>query len=203
MLIAHGKFYLHGQVVIGVKCGRYVQLVLINISDHCMRSRQMGAEGFPRVIGCLLGQHTGRSVDICNSFEMLEVSANGDASGEDVADIDHAIYDQRREQYAETFKSLDVIGWYATGEEVLARDMSLHRKVSENTEAPIFLLVNPKAAMIPGTRDLPATLYESGMMDAAADAVTLGCSPACCVFAALLHVLCSGISRDSHRQLKR
>jgi COP9 signalosome complex subunit 6 len=169
----------------------HVQLVLINISDHCMRSGQMGAERFPRVIGCLLGQHTGRSVEICNSFEMLEVLATGDASGEDLADIDHTIYGQRREQYAETFKSLDVIGWYATGEELLARDMSLHRKFSENTEAPIFLLVNPKAAMVPGTRDLPATLFESGMTDAAAGAVPIGCSLPFYVYAAVQPALCS------------
>jgi COP9 signalosome complex subunit 6 len=97
---------------------------------------------------------------------MVETSATGDSDCEDMASIDQAIYDQRREQYAETFKSLDVIGWYATGEELEARDMSLHRKFAENTEAPIFLLVSPRAAMNPGTQDLPVMLFESGTINA-------------------------------------
>ena len=48
-----------------------LQLVLINISDHFVRIRANGlgqADG--RVYGCLLGQQTGRVVDISNSFEL-------------------------------------------------------------------------------------------------------------------------------------
>jgi len=48
--------------------------VLINISDHYTRTRvNTGAPPAGRdvyVLGCLLGQQSGRSVDISNSFEM-------------------------------------------------------------------------------------------------------------------------------------
>jgi hypothetical protein len=47
------------------------QLVMINISDHFTRMRANYPEQLQlRVLGCLLGSQTGRTVDISNSFEM-------------------------------------------------------------------------------------------------------------------------------------
>ena len=49
------------------------QLVLINVSDHHTRTKANtpgGGGAVPRVMGCLLGQQSGRTVDISNSFEM-------------------------------------------------------------------------------------------------------------------------------------
>ena len=49
-----------------------MQLVLINISDHSTRVHANGNTEQPRtrVLGCLLGQQTGRVVDIINSLEI-------------------------------------------------------------------------------------------------------------------------------------
>ncbi len=50
-----------------------MQLVLINISDHTTRIRANKVDASspsPRVLGCLLGQQTGRVVDISNSLEL-------------------------------------------------------------------------------------------------------------------------------------
>ena len=49
-----------------------VQLILINISDHSTRVHANNNVEHPRarVIGCLLGQQTGRVVDIINSLEI-------------------------------------------------------------------------------------------------------------------------------------
>ena len=53
------------------------QLVLINVSDHHTRTKANtpsssggGGGAVPRVMGCLLGQQSGRTVDISNSFEI-------------------------------------------------------------------------------------------------------------------------------------
>lgn len=54
---------------------RALQLVLINISDHHTRTKANATGGASaprvyRVMGCLLGQQSGRTVDISNSFEI-------------------------------------------------------------------------------------------------------------------------------------
>ena len=62
-------------------------LVIVNVSDHYTRMRlatsrgkQAGSSqnGVERVIGLILGEQTGRVVEICNSFELdYTVSENG------------------------------------------------------------------------------------------------------------------------------
>jgi COP9 signalosome complex subunit 6 len=137
-----------------------VQLVLINISDHCMRIRSQDQDGYPRVIGCLLGQHNGRCVDISNSFEMVETGTPENP------DFIESVFAAKQTQYAECFKSLHAIGWYAT-DTLQPSDLHLHKRFIEVTEiqAPVFLLLDPKGAMEPGMKELPVELYESGTSD--------------------------------------
>lgn len=88
------------------------QLVIVNISDHYNRVRlslPSGTEAYPdgvaRVIGCLLGTQTGRTVEVVNSFEMVKGGAG----------IDQEHLKLRKDQYKEVFPALELIGWYATG----------------------------------------------------------------------------------------
>ena len=68
--------------------------MLINVSDHHTRTRAncptAGAE--VRVLGCLLGQQSGRTVDISNSFEMRSVEGAGAAA------IDEAFLHKKMDQ---------------------------------------------------------------------------------------------------------
>lgn len=70
------------------------QLVLINISDHFTRFKANGPEGAPppTVMGCLLGVQDGRSVDVCNSFEMRFTQ------GEEGWEVDHPFLLKKQEQ---------------------------------------------------------------------------------------------------------
>jgi COP9 signalosome complex subunit 6 len=136
-----------------------MQLVLINISDHFMRMRMSGEQPAPRVVGCLLGEQNGRTVDISNSFEML-------CTGSDSSpDFDRAVFDAKQSQYAECFTSLHVLGWYTTGGTVQQRELQLHRKFMDHTEtqAPILLVLDPSKAMAPAAKELPVDMYESGV----------------------------------------
>lgn len=56
-----------------------MQLVLLNISDHYVRTKANGmASERDGVYGCLLGQQQGRDISISNSFELLlETTADG------------------------------------------------------------------------------------------------------------------------------
>ncbi|PSC73827.1 COP9 signalosome complex subunit 6a [Micractinium conductrix] len=143
-------------------------LVLINISDHHTRMRANaggagpstsgaggsggGAGGGVRVMGCLLGQQSGRTVDISNSFEMQ--LAPGSASG-----IDESFLQRKMEQYKQTFPQQDVVGWYATGTELSDADMAIQRKLMDINESPVFLRLDPSCE--PSRKDLPVYLYES------------------------------------------
>lgn len=127
-------------------------LVLINLSDHYTRIKANSTAGtHVRVMGCLLGSQSGRTVDISNSFEM-----RFDAEG---LNLDQAFLTKKQEQYKQVFPKLDVVGWYATGSELQDADMHMHRKVSEINESPVFLLLNPMVDCL--RKDLPVTLYET------------------------------------------
>ena len=152
-----------------------VQLVLINISDHAMRAKQVQQQSaFPRIIGCLLGSHAGRNIEIINSFEMVERARdNGEAA------FDAETFNQKLEQYQEVFKSLELIGWYATGAGLQASDLSVHRQLTEHCEAPILLSMDPHAATQVGAKELPLALYESGaQVTTSRCASLLACLPA-------------------------
>lgn len=135
-----------------------VQLVLINISDHFMRYRMSGNEEIPQVIGCLLGEQTGRHVDVSNSFEMLLRGTP------DSPDFDKAVYTSKLEQYAECYKNLHVLGWYSTGGAVSLTELLLHKKFIEHSDvqAPIFLVMDPARVMVPSAKELPLDMFESG-----------------------------------------
>lgn len=117
-----------------------------------------GDEPTPRVVGCLLGEQTGRTVDISNSFEM-------NATGTDNSpEFDRPVFDQKHSQYAECFKTLQVLGWYSTGGPVQERELQLHKKFMEHTEtqAPILLMLDTGRAMTPAAKELPVDMFESG-----------------------------------------
>ncbi|EIE22810.1 Mov34-domain-containing protein [Coccomyxa subellipsoidea C-169] len=130
-------------------------LVLINISDHAtrMRANKLGEENNYRVLGCLLGQQSGRVVDISNS---LEINYH---IGELGIDIDEAYLTRKQEQYKQTFPKLDTVGWYSTGSEVEEADMQIHKMITHFNESPVYLLLDPD--MNRTHKDLPVSLYES------------------------------------------
>ena len=76
------------------RAGACLQLVLINISDHSTRvhaNNPVDGER-TRVLGCLLGQQSGRVVDISNSLEIKY------ETGEHGTVIDEAYLAKKQEQ---------------------------------------------------------------------------------------------------------
>ncbi|CAL8470813.1 g10355 [Coccomyxa elongata] len=130
-------------------------LVLINISDHATRVRanKVGQATNHRVLGCLLGQQSGRVVDISNS---LEINYH---IGEHGVVIDEAYLTKKQDQYKQTFPKLDTVGWYSTGSDVDEGDMQIHKMIMNFNESPVFLLLDPN--MNRTHKDLPVSLFES------------------------------------------
>jgi len=95
----------------------------------------------PRVLGCLLGTHSGRVVDIANSFEL---KVDGVVGG--VPQIDSAFLARKQDQCEsaavagaslgltaltdkKVFPKLDIVGWYGTGAVLQDADLVLQRTV--------------------------------------------------------------------------
>ncbi|KAL4515915.1 hypothetical protein Ndes2526B_g00630 [Nannochloris sp. 'desiccata'] len=137
-------------------------LVLINISDHHTRNKVNAppdqGSAPARVVGCLLGEQSGRSVSIRNSFEV------GNTFPEDANQLDIPFLYKKLEQYKQTFPQLDVIGWYATGSAVGSVEMDIQRKIMELNESPVFLLLDTTtrgASSAAASDQLPVSLFES------------------------------------------
>jgi len=132
-------------------------LVLINMSDHWIRTRVQNNVDNPRVIGALLGIQTGRNIEIMNSFELVY----------DVVDkrivIDSKYLTPKQEQFKKVFPTYDFLGWYSTGESAQSSDMDIQRSpaIVEFNESPLYLVLDPIAAGRKQTKELPVMIYES------------------------------------------
>lgn len=123
-----------------------------------MRYKVVGDEDMPKVIGCLLGEQTGRHVDVSNSFEMRLTGTP------DSPDFDRDVYSSKLSQYAEVYKDLHVLGWYCIGSVLREFETTLHKKFMEQSDvqAPILLMMNPAKVMVPSAKELPLEMFESG-----------------------------------------
>jgi COP9 signalosome complex subunit 6 len=143
-------------------------LVIINISDHFNRFAAMKIFGHPnpvpagdsssavltdldgniRVIGILLGNQDGRTVEIRHSFELPARTLSFSDAGIPTVDVDLEFLQVRIDQYKQIFPNYHVVGWYTTGSVVTDDDIRLHKDVfSVLNESPFLMLVNVAACM--------------------------------------------------------
>jgi COP9 signalosome complex subunit 6 len=131
-------------------------LVLVNITDHFTRCslRQPGNHG-GRAVGVLLGQQSGRKVEIFTSYELLY-----DNTGATVK-INGEFLKERREMFLQVFPDYDVVGWYTTGTKITAEDIqAIHKEVFlELNESAVVLCLDAKPE--PKSRKLPVYILET------------------------------------------
>lgn len=130
-------------------------LSLMTVSDHHVRTKAQNGDA-KGVAGVLLGQQTNRTVRLMNAFEALV----GDNGGVDVAFLK-----DKMDMYRKVFPKLDVVGFYATGQDVdAASAKAMYRALLEVTESPVLLLmdvaIQPDAKQ---TAKLPVKLFETEM----------------------------------------
>lgn len=135
-------------------------LVLINISDHFVRTRSQGGN-LQLLLGAVIGAQEGRRIDVHSSFELLvEQAADGGRS------LDVEFLQQRLAQYLEVFPRYEFLGWYCLGAEPQESDKALHKKVQEVTanENPFLLLIDTQkleTERAGQSEDLPVKVYDS------------------------------------------
>ncbi|KAG0467977.1 hypothetical protein HPP92_017305 [Vanilla planifolia] len=145
-------------------------LVIVNISDHYTRvkaqlhhsatigtaspstavSNGSGATA-PRVFGCVIGVHRGRTVEIFNSFELIidPVSQT----------FDRVFLEKKQELYKKVFPNFYILGWYSTGSDAQESDMLIHKALMDINESPVYVLLNP--LINHAKKDLPVIIFES------------------------------------------
>jgi len=101
-------------------------MVIVNISDHFTRVKVSKSGANPRVYGILLGQQSGRKVEIFNTYEIL-IADNGH--------IDSEFLKKRLQQFQRVFSHDEILGWYATGK-LENTDIGLHQHIESYNESP-------------------------------------------------------------------
>ena len=129
-------------------------LVIMNISDHYTRVKmqQENSQDQPQVYGALLGTQKGRSVEICNSFELV-VSFNNSH-----VELDKEYFTSKEESFKQVFTTMDFVGWYTIGSEPSHEDAQFHQQISTENENSLLLKLHPLAR---NTQHLPISIYES------------------------------------------
>lgn len=137
-------------------------LLIINITDHVTRlnlPKQRGnarGERTNQAIGCLLGQQTGKKVEIHTSFE-LDYEVKGDH-----ADIDTAFTSDRIEAFTKTFPDFGVLGWYTTGTTITPNDLAVtHKQICETAGIEDCLVLVMDSNPAAGLKHLPLWTFES------------------------------------------
>ncbi|KAF9073781.1 COP9 signalosome subunit 6 [Rhodocollybia butyracea] len=130
-------------------------LPILNISEHFTRLKLQKETALPFTLGALLGTQNGREVEIVNSFELV---LDGEA-------IDHVFLVDRRDQYKQTFPSLEFIGWYTVAPIPTSRHIELHSQFTGYCSTPLLLLLQPNASLIGSATDgtsqsIPFKAYE-------------------------------------------
>ena len=124
-------------------------LVVINMSDHFTRFRaqsQSGEAHVPRVFGAVLGEQSGRKVELGNSFEM-KVTGGGTTALAIAIDY----LKQRLEQYKKTFPKYEMLGWYSTASALEPSDLMLHTTLTEAiSESLLYCTLDPQGLLTAG-----------------------------------------------------
>ncbi|XP_064394720.1 COP9 signalosome complex subunit 6-like [Halichondria panicea] len=127
-------------------------LVIMNISDHYTRSHmQRGGTTKECVYGALLGTQKGRSVEICNSFELVVTSVD------DAIVLDREYFTEKEEQFRQVFSSMEFLGWYTIGDTPTSQDAAFHEQLCRDRDNSLLLKLNTCAR----TNQLPVSVYES------------------------------------------
>ena len=134
----------------------------MNITDHVTRLNlpvqrsNATIERTKRAVGCLLGQQTGKTVEIHTSFE-LDFEVKGDH-----AFIDTAFMAERMEAFTKTFPDFGVLGWYTTSTLITPNDLSVtHKQVCQTAGIEDCLVLVMDANPARGLKHLPMWTFES------------------------------------------
>ncbi|KAJ1991313.1 proteasome regulatory particle subunit [Coemansia spiralis] len=119
-------------------------LVLLSIVDHYNRV----AKTTKRVVGVLLGQVNGDTVNVANSYA---VPFEEDEKNPSVWFLDHNYIEIMRDMFKKVNAKEKVIGWYHSGPKLRSSDLQISELFKRYTPNPVLVVVDvqPKGIGIP------------------------------------------------------
>ncbi|KAH8550232.1 26S proteasome regulatory subunit rpn-8 [Umbelopsis sp. PMI_123] len=120
-------------------------LVLLSVTDHYNRAAK---DSKKRVVGVLLGQSKGKSVNVANSFA---VPFEEDDKDPNVWYLDHNYVEAMNDMFKKVNAKEKMIGWYHSGPKLRASDLEINELFKRYTPNPVLVIVDvkPKDISIP------------------------------------------------------
>ena len=111
-------------------------LVLLSVADSFNRSAKGSKR---RVVGVLLGQNNGKTVNVANSFAVPFEEDDKDPS---VWFLDHDFVESMYDMYKKINAKEKLIGWYHSGPKLRASDLLINEVFKRWTPNPVLVVVD-------------------------------------------------------------
>ncbi|TFK19162.1 Mov34-domain-containing protein [Coprinopsis marcescibilis] len=126
-------------------------LVLLSVTDHHARSIQQRSSN-KRVVGVLLGQDNGKSVNVANSFG---IPFEEDEKDSKTWFLDHNYIEGMYDMFRKVNAKERMIGWYHTGPKLRASDQEINDLFKRFIARPVMVIVDVR----PNTVGIPTDAY--------------------------------------------
>ncbi|KCV71513.1 26S proteasome regulatory subunit N8 [Fonticula alba] len=120
-------------------------LVLLSVVDHYNRVAKGTTK---RVVGVLLGQWNGSTIDVSNSYAVPFEEEGQDSS---IWFFDHGYLEEMWHMFRKINAREKIIGWYHTGPALRSSDLAIHSVMSRFCPNPVLVTidVNPECVGLP------------------------------------------------------
>jgi len=125
-------------------------LVLLSVTDHHARSVSRGST--KRVVGVLLGQDNGKTINVANSFG---IPFEEDEKDPKTWFLDHNYIEQMWEMFKKVNARERMIGWYHTGPKLRASDHEINDLFKQYIARPVMVIVDVR----PENQNIPTDAY--------------------------------------------
>ncbi|GAW05833.1 Mov34-domain-containing protein [Lentinula edodes] len=125
-------------------------LVLLSVADH--HARAVSRNTTKRVIGVLLGQDNGKTINVANSFG---IPFEEDEKDSKTWFLDHNYIEGMYEMFKKVNAKERLIGWYHTGPKLRASDQEINDLFKRFIARPIMVIVDVR----PETVGIPTDAY--------------------------------------------
>ncbi|KAI8067489.1 26S proteasome regulatory subunit rpn-8 [Gongronella butleri] len=126
-------------------------LVLLSATDHYNR---VAKDTKKRVVGVLLGQQKGKTVNVANSFAIPFEEDEKDPS---VWFLDHNYVEAMNDMFKKVNAKEKMIGWYHSGPKLRSNDLEINELFKRYTPNPVLVIVDVK----PKDSEIPTDAYFS------------------------------------------
>ncbi|KAG0768059.1 hypothetical protein G6F16_003383 [Rhizopus arrhizus] len=124
-------------------------LVLLSATDHYNRVAKGTKK---RVVGVLLGQNKGKTVNVSNSFA---VPFEEDEKDPSVWFLDHNYVEAMNDMFKKVNAKEKLIGWYHSGPKLRSSDLEINELFKRYTPNPVLVIVDVK----PNDEEIPTDAY--------------------------------------------